>query len=35
MAQAAIELKQNETMLDAALSVGARIIPKSLLDFLA
>lgn len=35
VAQAALQLKQNEIMLDAALNTGARILPKSLLDFLA
>ncbi|MBI3585714.1 MAG: flagellar hook-associated protein FlgL [Ignavibacteriales bacterium] len=34
VAQAALQLKQNELMLDAALNTGARILPKSLLDFL-
>jgi flagellar hook-associated protein 3 len=35
VAEIGIKLKYEETMLDAALSVGAQIIPKSLLDFLS
>lgn len=34
VAQATLQLKHNELMLDAALNTGARILPKSLLDFL-
>ncbi len=34
VAQAALDLKQAETMLNAALTTGAQILPKSLLDFL-
>lgn len=34
VAQAVMQLKQEETMLDAALNTGGRIIPKSLLDYL-
>ncbi|MBI5474544.1 MAG: flagellar hook-associated protein FlgL [Ignavibacteriae bacterium] len=33
-AEATMQLKKEELMLDAALSVGARIIPKTLMDFL-
>lgn len=33
-AEATLTLKKEETMLDAALSVGARIIPRTLMDFL-
>lgn len=34
IAQTATEMKQSELMLEAALQMGAKIIPKSLLDFL-
>jgi hypothetical protein len=34
LAEIGMKLKQEEVMLDAALSVAARIIPRSLLDFL-
>lgn len=34
VAQATVDLKQAETMLDAALNTGAQILPKSILDFL-
>jgi flagellar hook-associated protein 3 FlgL len=34
IAKAITDLKQQETNLDAALNVGARIIPKTLLDFI-
>ncbi len=33
-AEATMQLKKEELMLDAALSVGARIIPRTLMDFL-
>jgi flagellar hook-associated protein 3 FlgL len=35
VAEATMKLKQQELMLDAALNAGARVLPKSLLDFLA
>ena len=34
VAEATLDLKQQELMLDAALNTGAQILPKSLLDFL-
>lgn len=34
VADAALKLKQEESMLDAALAVAARVLPKSLLDYL-
>jgi flagellar hook-associated protein 3 FlgL len=34
VAEATIQLKHHELMLDAALNAGARVLPKSLLDFL-
>ena len=34
VAEATMKLKNEETMLDAALNTGARVIPKSLMDFL-
>ena len=34
VAEATLQLKQNETMLNAALNAGAQIIPKSLVDYL-
>jgi flagellar hook-associated protein 3 FlgL len=34
LAESVMKLKQQETMLDAALNTGAQILPKSLLDFL-
>ena len=33
-AEATLQLKKEETMLDAALSTGARLLPKTLMDFL-
>jgi hypothetical protein len=33
-AEASLLLKKEELMLDAALSTGARLIPKTLMDFL-
>ena len=35
VAEATLQLKQDETMLNAALSTGAQIIPKSLVDYLS
>lgn len=34
LAESVMKLKQQETMLEAAINTGARIIPKTLLDFL-
>jgi flagellar hook-associated protein 3 FlgL len=34
VAEATLNLKQEETMLNAALNVGAQILPKSLMDYL-
>ncbi|MBI5463824.1 MAG: flagellar hook-associated protein FlgL [Ignavibacteriales bacterium] len=34
VAQSAVDLKKNQTMLEAALSTGANILPKTLLDYL-
>lgn len=33
-AEATLQLRKDETMLEAALNIGARILPKTLLDFL-